>query len=522
MRRAFPSREIAALAAALAAAGAPPRAWAQAPQPGLTLQQALDAAADRSGGVRLAREQLAGALGAARAARGAFDPTLTSFVTSTRDNTLGWTGRGADSVLPSRTLASSYGVALERRFRSGLSVSPEVRATRREFSPDATGRNNTASVSMVMQLPLLRGAGGQLAAPERAAAATSDAARADLLHATAVGALDAADAYWAYAAAAERLEVQRQAEARARRLVEQTRILVAAQERAQADLNPLLAALATRQAARSAAEQELVEARSTLGLVMGLEGDAISTLALPATPLPSITRGAGAETGALVRQALERRADLAAARQAVRAAGVLADAAQAGTRPRLDLQLSVGYTGAVPGEAWSSLVTPFYRDLNTWSASLEVSWQAALGNSAAAGGAAQSRALQRQGQVAAEELERRIRAGVAVAAEALRHGQEEMERADEAVALSRTSVENEERKFQLGMSTLFDVIQAEDQLTGALLSRISTQQRYAAARARLAFETGALVRDAGGRAAADASPLAESPSPPPAAAEASR
>jgi outer membrane protein TolC len=81
------------------------------------------------------------------------------------------------------------------------------------------------------------------------------------------------------------------------------------------------------------------------------------------------------------------------------------------------------------------------------------------------------------------------------------------------VELSRTTVENEERKFQLGMSTLFDVIQAEDQLTSALLSRISTQQRFAAARARLAFETGALVRDQDGRAVPDAAALAILPSP---------
>ncbi|MBV9109003.1 MAG: TolC family protein [Gemmatimonadetes bacterium] len=485
------TRALALAAALCAAAGAWPRASA-AQQPGLTLQRAMDAAVERSGGVRLAREELAGAQGAARAAAGPFDATVTTFATSTRDNTLRWTGSGAQTVNPSRTLGVTYGVGVERTFRSGLVVSPEVKATRREFSPDQQGRNNTAAVDLVLQMPLLRGAGGQIGAPERAARVAEDVARADVRQAVAQGALDAATAYWAYAAAAERLEVQRQAEARARRLVEQTRVLVAAQERAQADLNPLLAALATRQSARSGAEQDLVEARQTLGLAMGVAGEEIAALPAPATRLPSAATHEEAAADALVQQALARRADLVAARQAVRAQGMLADAAQAGLRPRLDVQLSVGYTGAVPGEAWSGLVTPFYRDLNTWSASLEVNWQAAIGN-AAAGTAAQSRALLRQGEVNAQELERRIRSGVAVAAQALRHGEEELARADEAVGLSRTSVDNEERKFQMGMSTLFDVIQAEDQLTSSLLSRIGAQERYADARARLAFETGALV-----------------------------
>ncbi|HSU14670.1 TolC family protein [Longimicrobium sp.] len=503
----------AALCAAAGAACAQTPSPGNAPAPGLTLAQALASATERSGGVRQAREQLSAARGGALAASGAFDPTVTSFVTSTRDNQLRWSGAGADAVQPSRALGVRYGVALERQFRSGLVVSPGIEATRKEFSPDATGRNSTASASLVVGMPLLRGAGGQLAAPERAAGALAGAARADLMHAASVGALEAARAYWAYAAAAERLEVQRQAEERSRRLVEQTRILVSAQERAQADLNPLLAALASRQAARSAAEQDLAEARRTLGLAMGVDGDSIALLPLPSTPLPVGGPGAPLAADALVAQAVARRMDLAAARQAAGAQRVLADAAQAGTRPRLDLQLSVGYTGAVPGESWSSLVTPFYRDLNTWSASLEVSWQAALRNATAAGTAAQTRAVQRQGEVAAQELEREIRSGVAVAAQALRHGQAELERADEAVTLSRTSVENEERKFQLGMSTLFDIIQSEDALTSALLSRISAQERFADARARLAYETGALVRDEDGRPVAAPSAVAFSPSP---------
>ncbi len=80
-----------------------------------------------------------------------------------------------------------------------------------------------------------------------------------------------------------------------------------------------------------------------------------------------------------------------------------------------------------------------------------------------------------------------------MAREALRHGREALLAAREAVTLSRQAVENEKRKFQLGMSTLFDVILAEDALTNARLSEIAGQQAYAVAIARLRYETGAIL-----------------------------
>ncbi|HEX2204020.1 MAG TPA: TolC family protein, partial [Longimicrobium sp.] len=196
---------------------------------------------------------------------------------------------------------------------------------------------------------------------------------------------------------------------------------------------------------------------------------------------------------ALVAQALVRRADLRAAGHQGEGARILARAAGDELRPRLDLTVGVGYTGAEPGRDWSRLVTPFYRTLSGWTATVEVAWQAAAANALARGDAEQARAASRLAEVELADLRRRIRAGVVVAAEAIRHGRLELEKSEAAVRLYRTAVENEERKFGLGMSTLFDILQAEDALTSALQSQIAARARYATALARLAYETGTLV-----------------------------
>jgi outer membrane protein len=76
----------------------------------------------------------------------------------------------------------------------------------------------------------------------------------------------------------------------------------------------------------------------------------------------------------------------------------------------------------------------------------------------------------------------------------------------EAAQLYGTAVEDERQKLQLGLSTIIDLVLIEDRLTRSLLEDISATLSYAAALARLRFETGTIVSGdaAGFRVTADA------------------
>jgi hypothetical protein len=58
-------------------------------------------------------------------------------------------------------------------------------------------------------------------------------------------------------------------------------------------------------------------------------------------------------------------------------------------------------------------------------------------------------------------------------------------------------VENERKKYELSAATLFDVLLAEDNLTGALLSGVEGRLGHALALARIRYETATLVDVAG-------------------------
>jgi outer membrane protein len=68
-----------------------------------------------------------------------------------------------------------------------------------------------------------------------------------------------------------------------------------------------------------------------------------------------------------------------------------------------------------------------------------------------------------------------------------------MRESKEAVRLLSSTGQAEKSKFQLGVSTLFDVIQAEDALTSALLGEIQSQRNYAVAIVSLRYQSGTLV-----------------------------
>jgi outer membrane protein TolC len=462
---------------------------------GITLQQALDAVLEHGTQLQLGARQVQTSEGALLAAKAPFDARLATSLSTERSNSFA-PGRdpGVSSIL-TNTVAST--IALPKRFRSGILVTPRVDIARAVMADLPGTPTSRAIAALDVTGPLLRDRGGGITtAAERAARRSLDAAVLGARHSAAASVLATVVAYWNDLAAEQRLEVYRSSEARAGQLVDDTRRLVEADERPAADLQQLLANLALKRAARLAGEQASVEGREQLALAMGVRADGMATLPRPITDFP-----AGLEVDSLVfhddtaaaAEALSHRADLAALSENRIAAELQLRAARDGLRPRLDLVMTVGYQGVTAARGLGGALSSFYRNVPGPDASVQLSYELPLASLAARGDALRSRAAYEEARIHETELARQISSGVRVAREALHHGRGALLAAREAVALSRQAVENEKRKFQLGMSTLFDVILAEDALTNARLSEIAGQQAYAVAIARLRYETGDIL-----------------------------
>ncbi|HEY0014960.1 MAG TPA: TolC family protein [Longimicrobium sp.] len=502
-RSAVPSASAALRGAvlALACAGAAVPAGAQRPD-GLTLDEVLRTTLAANADIQSAAWEVERQAAGVRVAHGAFDPQVTATVSSRDERSPLFGAQDVPGIASTRTL--TYGLGVDQPYRSGLVVSPSLAFSRLDAAGQGIGPRNQAVASLGVTLPLLRGRGGGLAvAGERASVMLHSASASALDYRRSAALLAAVEAYWSYAAAYARLDVLRQTEERTARIVAQTQTLVDADARPRVDLLPVQANLASRRAARISGERGLIGARQELGRAMGIAPAEVLRLPPPATAFPRGPGAAGiAADSGLVRQALRLRPDLEAARRQRDAARDLLAGYRGETRPRLDLSVTLGYQGLEAGGELGRLVSPFYSELGGMHTRLELTYGMPLRNRLAGGQALQGAAAERQAELAYAELRRQVELDAAAALETLRSSAAELAEFGEAARLHALTLESEQRRYQLGTSTIFDIIDAEEGLTSATLAEIEARARYAVSLARLRHTTGTL--SAAGAADADA------------------
>lgn len=435
--------------------------------------------------------------GELQATAGTFDSRFTTSISRARDVRAG---------VPSSELhppalkqnTTAYRVALEKTFRSGITVAPQVQVS--HLAVNAVTPYSTASVRFDLAVPLLRNRGGSLIrSSQTTVARLLEADKQAYRHARSLAVFGAITAYWRYVASLARLEVQRASAERALNLVRETEVLVGAGERPSADLNHVRGNLAVKRGAVLTAEQALVVSRADLGLVMGLPREQVLQLGRPVETLPRPARVSLPEPlrQSLVTLALDNRADLAAAGDLTAASAVVAEAARQETRRGLDLFLSTGYTGIGQGPGYDPLYSSLVSNVRGVNMSAGFQWEARLSNDRALGNLLQRSAQHEEAWMAEQDLARQVAVDVEVGLEGVQRNSRSVMEVTEAVRLSRTTVENERVKHRLGSATLFDVILAEDNLTSALLAEVAAQLKYAIALADLRYQTGTLLQSDG-------------------------
>ena len=403
------------------------------------------------------------------------------------------------------------GTSMLKSFRSGIVMSSDLSLGRVRSSASGVPADQIRTlISLLVPLAAGRG-GGATAGVDRAARESYAASRLERDHIVTRAVHDAVHAYWLYLAAHEQLKTHIESADRAGRLVEETRVLIRADERPMSDLDLMASNLAQKQTAVTAARQTLLDARHALGITMGLGADAIRALGPPLTGFPEASSDFlvpfTAETRTrMVRRALSARRDLAGLQARRTGARLAWEGSLQDVRSRWDVLARVGYTrvsqGLVPGGA--SSLERAYGGVNGL---IQIRYEPLATNHAVRGRARRAAALERTATIAADDLARRIEADVHMAMERLDNAVREALAAREAVRLSERSVVTEQEKFRLGLATLFDAILAEDSLTNARLRRTNAQYRLSAALARLRFESGTLLVTAADAVSADASSM---------------
>jgi outer membrane protein TolC len=419
----------------------------------------------------------------------------------------------ASTVTGSKQTSIDAGVAKNLRMGADYSVGFGT------FRSDQVGPNVIAPTTYQsgfqfdFNLPILKGFGTEVTTERLVLARNDHEISLTDLEGSAESVLELVEgAYWDVIAAREALRVARESLARAQDLLELNRKKVEVGTLAPIEITQAEAGVASEEEGVIVAEEDLGNAEDELRRLLAIpHGDPRWAMSVDPSDRPDFTRRT-IDLENAIETALAERAEMVGAQQTVRNRELSERVARRETRHQLDLQASYGPRGASldipfqesaltepillseadPGE---SIARSFRRDLFTWSATLVYS--VPIGNRAAKASYAQARISREQSEVDLQNQEQTIRVEVRRAARAVDSGFKRFEAAQANVVLQRKKLEAEQKKFENGMSTTFEVRQFQNDLSEAELSGIRAGLAYARALTALERSKGTLLESRG-------------------------
>jgi outer membrane protein len=472
---------------------------------GLAIDEVIVTTLEENPDVRTARAGVDAERGVLVQAARPFDARPSAIWSSSRrDETVDLDLTDPTSSHSSLEAASQVGVT--ETFRSGVTATSDIALTRTlERGPDRL-TTNQFTMTAGLTLPLLQGRGGGIDRAIERAAALGFRASEHTVHATAGSAvLGATVAYWQYRAAYMRAEIQRAAARRAQQSVQEVEILIRADERPRSDIDLMVANAATKHVAELEADRQIVHARNALALAMGLDLPAAAALAPPTTDFPDAERTEPLTLDTLVADALAHQDQIVVASIRKESAQEIRVGATSQMRPRVDLQLTAGYTGLNNGVAFGRTFSSVFNNVRGPNVSLAVVFEPSNVNSSLRGGLIAANAAYSQAVVDSERLTRAVRLNVADALTGLTSTRAQLAGTREAVERAHKALETVQRNFELGTATLFDRILAEDTVTNAEVASLNANLQYATALVTLQFARGVLIDGEGVNLVADPS-----------------
>jgi outer membrane protein len=302
-------------------------------------------------------------------------------------------------------------------------------------------------------------------------------------------------AYWDYVYSIQAVDVAKESLTLAQKLLSDNRVRVEVGTMAPMDVVQAQAEEATRQQALTTAIATMRTSELALKrLLVSGTNDPLWNQHIDPTDRPEFDP-VNIDVEAAVRNALQQRTDLQTVRNAMESNNVLLKSFNDQKLPQVDLTSAYGgqglggnsitfsgqgldrvQTGLLPGGYGNALSSLFNRTYPNWILRLDISYPIG-GNSADASAARQKLLItQNQAQVRASEL--RVASDVTNAALIVQNNIGGLAAARAARQLSQQRLDAEQSRFEVGMSTNYQVVQAQRDLRDAQNSELRALLNY--------------------------------------------
>jgi outer membrane protein len=442
----------------------------------LSLAEAVQTALLKNLGLRLSKEDVVSAEGAALAAEGAFDYQLSGEV-----------GAGAKDEAPvtaiegSEEKTAAFTAGVEKRFTPGTEVGLNWNNGNLDTDSDIYFFDPVYSTDLTLDVrqPILRGFGRETQLADLNSARTQLEASSYLVDSEAADlAAEVKQAYWELVFAHQNLEVLELSLTLAKQLRDETATRIEAGKLAEIDLFQPESEVAQREQDLITGEREIGFAEDNLKLLLNSEDWLIpfNPVDLPATEpvYPEIRQ--------VFENAMAQRPDLQAAALQVKALQYQLDKADNDRKPALDLLGSLGF--GARAEDYSSALDDSVSDSDTrWQ--LALTFSRPLDNSLAEGQYRQTLAAHNKSRTSLELLKLQITRTVRVTVRDVELALKAIDATRKTSIATRKRLEAEQIKFEAGRSTTLDVLIAQQDYARALSTENRTKVVYAQTLAEL-------------------------------------
>jgi len=406
-----------------------------------------------------------------------------------------------------KTNSTAFSVGLQKRFRTGLiaAVSTEYSGISNNFPFNDFGEeiganitDHTNATTFSLTQPLLRGNSKKVTtAFEEAAKLGIESAKENNALNNAIEILQTGIAYWQYLGAYESLQIFEANENRVRNVLDVTQQLVKADKRPEGDLLQIQADVADQERQTTAARQNLYNAKINLGRAIGISEAQSKIIGEPIDRFPDVSllsTDIFIDSNDFITLARKNRTDISAVALNQKSLDLQLKAAKNSKLPQLDLTGFYTYQG----EATDGGVEQFFGALGNRPgrnqvAGFSLNFFIPVNNNSAKANFALSKIAVKDQQITYDNLVRNIDLNVSVALNNLEQSIKIVKKAKESLDFSQQVFDNEQVKFQNGLTTLLNLILFQDRLTISYLEYLSAQQQYAVAVLNLRFETGTLL-----------------------------
>lgn len=405
-----------------------------------------------------------------------------------------------------KTNSTGFSVGLQKRFRTGLvaAITTEYSGVSNNFPFNDFGEEVGADISdhitattFSLTQPLLRGNSRAVTtAFEEAAKLAVESTKENNELNNAFQIFEMGSAYWQYVGAYKTLEIFKGNEDRVRNALEITQELVKADKRPESDLLQFNADLADQERQTTAARQNLYNAKINLGRAIGISEQQSHNIGNPLDSFPSIegshySKEISVEN--MISLSRKKRTDISAIQKTQQGLELQLKAARNSKLPQLDLTGFYTYSGQASGGGAEQFFSALgNRPGRNQTAGLSLNFFIPVNNNNAKANFALSKIAVENQQISYDNLVRNIDLNVSVALNNLENTVLIVNKAKEALEYNQKVFENEQVKFQNGLTTVLNLILFQDRLTFAYLEYLQAKQQFAIALLSLRFQTGTL------------------------------